>query len=260
MIKLVNLSFAYENLPVLQNFNCSINRGQFVGIIGPNGAGKSTLLKLLDRIITPQSGEIRLQSKLLVTYSRNELARIIGYVQQDFYTAYDYTALEIVLMGRFPHQKSWGFDSVEDIKIALEMMNTTDCHYLKDRKFMTLSGGEKQRVILASALAQEPEILLLDEPTAALDLKHQIHIYRILKRLQTEKQLTIITVTHDINLASQYCERILIIKDGKLHSDGNVQEVLKANILQDVYEIDLKIINHPDSGLPVILPTYIQER
>jgi iron complex transport system ATP-binding protein len=243
-------------MPVLENFTCSVDKGEFVGIIGPNGAGKSTLLKLLDRIIVPQSGDIWLENKRLSEYSRKELARSVGYVQQDFYSAYDYTALEIVLMGRFPYQKSWGFDSPEDIKIALEVMSITDCFYLKDRSFNTLSGGEKQRVVVASALAQEPKLLFLDEPTAALDLKHQVHIYHILKKLQSEQLLTIISVTHDINLASQFCDRILILKDGKLHSDGNVQQVLKVEVLQDVYEVDLNIIGHPISGLPVILPKY----
>ena len=256
MIKISNLSFAYDNLPVLEKFSCSIDKGEFLGIIGPNGAGKSTLLKLLDRIIIPQSGDIWLENRHLAEYSRNELARLVGYVQQEFYSAYDYSALEIVLMGRFPYQKSWGFDSPEDVKIALEVMNITDCFYLKDRRFHTLSGGEKQRVVVASALAQEPKMLFLDEPTAALDLKHQVHIYLILKRLQIEQQLTIISVTHDINLASQFCDRILILKEGKLHSDGEVQQVLKEEVLRDVYEVDLKIIDHPISGLPVILPKY----
>jgi iron complex transport system ATP-binding protein len=121
---------------------------------------------------------------------------------------------------------------------------------------MTLSGGEKQRIILASALAQEPQILLLDEPTAALDLKHQIHIYQILKKLKFERELTIISVTHDINLASQFFERILIIKDGKLHSNGAVKQILTKPILQDVYEVELDIQNHPVTGLPVVIPSY----
>jgi iron complex transport system ATP-binding protein len=162
--------------------------------------------------------------------------------------------MDIILMGRFPHQKGWKFESSLDREIALKAMETTDCIHLKEREFTTLSGGEKQLVVLASALAQEPDILLLDEPTAALDLKHQFHFYRILKKLQSQQQKTIISVTHDINLASQFCDRIIILKAGMIRSDGPVKEVLKAQLIQDIYDIPVQIIPHPESDLPVILP------
>lgn len=255
MIKLESVEFSYYQQNVLHDIQLSVAAGEFVGLIGPNGAGKSTLLKLIDRIIHPGSGQLYLQNKPLESYTRKELARIIGYVQQDFSTVYNYAVFDIILMGRFPYQKAWKFESKWDREIALKAMETTDCIHLKEREFATLSGGEKQLIILASALAQEPDILLLDEPTAALDLKHQFHFYQILKKLQLQEGKTIITVTHDVNLASQFCDRIIILKEGRIKADGPVKEVLQASLIQEIYDIPVQVIPHPESKLPVILPT-----
>jgi iron complex transport system ATP-binding protein len=256
MIQVKNLFFSYNEKSVLKSISFKVNEGEFVGIIGPNGAGKSTLLKLLNRILQPDSGSIEINRRKIQSYSRRELARLIGSVPQDFWVAFNFNALEIVLMGRYPHKSMWQSDSMMDRKIALSAMETTDCREFEDRDFLTLSGGERQSVVLASALAQEPKILLLDEPTNALDLKHQVHFYRILEKLRKEKNMTILTVTHDINLASQYCGRILILKNGKLAADGAVKDVLKKEIVQSVYEIPLQIFEHPQSGLPLIMPDY----
>jgi len=254
MIRLESVDFSYDQKKVLQHIQLSVASGEFVGLIGPNGAGKSTLLKLINRILHPESGRIHIENKFLESYTRKELARIIGYVQQEFSTVYNYSVMDIILMGRFPYQRGWKFESKLDREIVFKAMETTDCIHLKEREFETLSGGEKQLVILASALAQEPDILLLDEPTAALDLKHQFHFYQILKRLQRQQQKTIISVTHDINLASQFCDRIIILKEGIIRSDGLVKEVLQAQIIQEIYGIPVQIIPHPESNLPVILP------
>ena len=255
MIKLTDINFSYPNNPVLHNVQFSVEQGEFVGIIGPNGAGKSTLLKLIDRILHPDQGQIFLKGNPLDTYNRKQIARILGYVQQNISPAYHFSVWDIVLMGRFPHQKGWSFESNLDREKALASMEATDCVYLKVRDFTTLSGGEKQRVILASALAQEPDILLLDEPTTALDLKHQYHFYQILKMLQSEQQMTILSVTHDINLASQFCDRIIILKDGSIRADGRIQDVIQTNMIEEIYGIAVRIIPHPESKLPVILPT-----
>lgn len=254
MIHVDNISFAYNGVMVIHDISFSVGDGEFIGIIGPNGAGKSTLLKLLDRLIRPVSGRILLNGKALKNFTQKELARLVGFVQQDFTSAFNFTALEIVLMGRFPYQRTFAFDSGEDLRVAKEAMITTDCFHLGQRNFMTLSGGERQRVVLASALAQEPKILLLDEPTNALDLKHQLHFYRILTQLQRDKGITILSVTHDVNLASQFCGRMLVVKNGKILADGQIKQVLNKEILQKVYDTPLEIIPHPDSELPVILP------
>ena len=254
MIQVKDINFGYHDDLVIRELSFSIEAGEFVGIIGPNGAGKSTLLKLLDRILRPRHGFIKLDGKLLDHFNRKELARLIGFVQQDFSSAFNFSALDIVLMGRFPYQKPFAFDSSKDIEIARRVMNLTNCDYLRHREFMTLSGGERQRVVLASALAQEPKILLLDEPTNALDLKHQLHFYEILKKLNHEQGITILTVTHDINLAAQFCQRIMVMKNGEILADGKTTKVLNKTTLQNVYDTPLEIIQHPNSRLPVILP------
>ncbi len=254
MIGAENINFSYNGERVLAEVNFEIDRGEFVGIIGPNGAGKSTLMKLLDRIHVPKSGKILLQNRDLRTYTRKDLAKIIGFVSQEFPSYFDFTAREIVLMGRFAHQKVFGFETENDWQIVKEAMNATDCYSLRHRNFQSLSGGEKQRIILASALAQEPEILLLDEPTTALDLKHQLHFYEILKKLQSEKRMTILTVTHDINLAGQFCDRLLVFKHGRIVADGNVDSVMQKELLESVYETSVELVLHPSSRLPVVLP------
>ncbi len=256
MISARQLEFSYNGDPVLQDLSFSIGNGEFVGIIGPNGAGKSTLLKLLNRILPPGRGEILLDDKKLSAYSRKALARLIGFVPQEFTTAFNFSVMDIVMMGRFPHQGVFGLENEADYRIASESMAATDCYSLRKRNFLTLSGGERQRVVLASALTQQPRILLLDEPTNALDLRHQIHFYRILRKLQQEKGMTILSVTHDVNLAAQFCRRILVIKSGRLIADGPVQEVLQQRILQPVYDTPIRVVPHPESGLPVILPGF----
>ncbi|MFZ0390797.1 MAG: heme ABC transporter ATP-binding protein [Calditrichia bacterium] len=254
MIHVENLGFSYNGAPVLQALNFSVSAGEFVGVIGPNGAGKSTLLKILDGILKPLYGKVLIERKPLRKFSRRDLARWIGFVPQSLSTAYDFSAWEVVLMGRFPHQKRFGPDSREDHQLAAQAMQATDCLHLRERGFATLSGGEKQRVILASALAQEPKILLLDEPTTALDLKHQIHFYSILKNLKATRKMTILSVTHDVNLAAQFCQRLIVLKDGRITADGTVQQVLKKEILESIYETAVEVVPHPVSGLPVILP------
>lgn len=253
MINAEHLTFSYNGAPVLDDLSFSVDSGEMVGIIGPNGAGKSTLLKLLDRILLPSAGSVFIRRKQLGGYSRRELARVIGLVPQRFSTAFNFSAGEIVMMGRFPHQSAFGFDSEQDREIAARAMQATDCYELRKRNFLTLSGGEQQRVVLASALAQEPQILLLDEPTSALDLRHQVHFYRILEKLSREQGITVLTVTHDVNLAAQFCPRILVLKNGRVVADGGVHEVLQKEILEAVYQTPLQIIRHPRTGLPVIL-------
>lgn len=253
MISLQKIDFAYAAEIILREITFSISEGEFVGIIGPNGAGKSTLLKLLDNILVPAEGELLLFDAPLGSYQRKELARLIGYVPQNFTTAFNYTAYDIVMMGRFPYISAFSSGSENDRKIVRTSMEATEVWELRERLFSDLSGGERQRVVLASALAQEPKLLLLDEPTATLDIRHQIHFFGILKELQREQNMTIVSVTHDVNLAIRYCDRMLVMKNGKIIADGHPAEIIDENLIHSVYDIGVKIIDHPQDGKPLLV-------
>jgi iron complex transport system ATP-binding protein len=254
MIKTDDLYFSYNSNLILEKVSLQVLPGEFVGIIGSNGAGKSTLLKLLDRIIQPDSGKIFIFDRNLESYSRRSLAKLIGFVPQLFSTAFNFTALEIVLMGRFPYQKFFGYETRTDIEIVEKSMYLTDCYSLRNRSFLKLSAGEQKRVVLASSLAQEPKILLLDEPTTTLDLNHQVHFYKILKKLQVKEGLTILMVTHDLNFAGQFCDRIVALKNGKIIADNLVNNVFIKPVLEEIYNTPLEVMKHPRTGIPLILP------
>lgn len=253
MISANNITFSYDSAPVLQNVSIQVEKEAFTAIIGPNGAGKSTLLKMLAGVLSFSDGSIELLGKNLVAYKRRELAKIIAYVAQHFESAFDFRVYDIVAMGRFPHQQM-GKESATDRKIIQRVMAETDIWRFRERGVMELSGGERQRVVLASALAQEPQILLLDEPTTALDLKHQIEFYTILQRLNQSQRLTIVTVTHDINLAARYCKRLVAMKNGRLVAEGLPENMLNAALIEQIYETPIAISVHPFDGTPLVLP------
>jgi iron complex transport system ATP-binding protein len=253
MIHISDLVFAYQAAPVLQDVSLSIPDNEFVGIIGPNGAGKSTLLKVLAGILAPQSGEVRLRNKSLPDYRRKELGRIIGFVAQEFKSAFNFTAYEIVLMGRYPHLSPFSNETETDRQIIRLAMEETEVWNLRDRALSELSGGERQRVVLASALAQEPQMLLLDEPTTALDIKHQVRFYEILQSLQQRKGMTVVTATHDINLSARYCRRLIVLRNGKIIADDIPEKIINKALMESVYEVEVEIFNHPHDGKPVLV-------
>lgn len=253
MIHALDVSFSYGANPVLEHINISISETEFVGIIGPNGAGKSTLLKIISGILTPASGSVKLRGKVLAEYQRKDLARIIGFVGQEFKAAFNFSVYEIVLMGRYPYLSPFSNETQTDRDIISAAMNETDVWQFRDRKISDLSGGEKQRVVLASALAQEPEILLLDEPTTALDIKHQMRFYEILAKLQSEKSMTIGIVTHDINLAARFCKRLVVIKDGNIAADDSPSAILNRELMETIYEVPVEIMTHPGTGKPMLI-------
>ncbi len=254
MLKVQNLQFAYRDTTVLKNINLLISAGEFVGIIGPNGAGKSTLLKLITGIISSPHNSIYFNEKYIENYSRKELAQMIAYVPQETEFSFSFRAKEIVKMGRFPYSKGVAYYSAEDETIVQEAMEKLEVVEFAERNFNELSGGEKQRVVIASAMAQQPSVLLLDEPTSFLDLHHQIGIYNILKSLQTEKQLTTIVVTHDINLAAQFCNRIVLLNNGEIIKDGKPEEVLKFKLLEETFGVKVYIDINPMTNSLYILP------
>ncbi len=254
MLEIRNLNFSYGKNHVLDNINISATSGEFIAIIGPNGAGKSTLIKIVDGILRTRSHMVMLEERALEKISRRDLARIIAYLPQESSFTFNYTVQEVVLMGRFPYIKGvWAYTK-EDYQIIREMMILMGIDGFVNRSFNELSGGEKQRVLIASALAQQPKIILLDEPTSALDIHHQIEIYRILKKLQKQQNLTVIVVTHDINLAAQFCERIILMGAGKIIRDGDPAEVLQFQLLQDTFGVKVYIDINPLTRSLYILP------
>jgi iron complex transport system ATP-binding protein len=254
MLEIRNLNFAYGKNAVLRGINFSAKAGEFISIIGPNGAGKSTLIKMIDGILSTAQSEILLDGKSISDFSRKDLAQKIAYLPQESKFSFAYTVREVVMMGRFPYLKGVFTYSAEDFHIVREMMDLMEINRFAERNFNELSGGEKQRVLIASALAQQPKIILLDEPTSALDLHHQIAIYHILKKLQKQQNLTIIVVTHDINLAAQYCERMTLMGNGMIIRDGEPKSVLQFNLLQETFGVKVYIDINPLTDSLYILP------
>jgi iron complex transport system ATP-binding protein len=246
---------------VLKALDFEVPSGEVLGIIGPNGSGKTSLLKLLAKLLRPQAGRISLFGSELATLSQEAVARSVALVPQESPPVFPFTIAEVVLMGRFPHrQRGWNFGSFgwegpDDVKVAREAMDELDVLNLANRSIYEVSGGERQRAIIARALAQEPRVLLLDEPTAFLDLNHQLDICRILRRLNQQRGLTVVLVSHDLNLASQYCDRLLMLSEGRVVRIGSPEEVIRPELLERVYRCEVLVDRHPTTGLPrVTLP------
>jgi iron complex transport system ATP-binding protein len=245
----------------LRDLTCEVREGEILGIIGPNGSGKSTLLKLLGAILLPQHGGIRLQERALDSFPRRELARIVAYVPQQGQVVFPFRLAEFVLMGRFPHRQSggalgwFGWETAEDVRAAEQAMEAMEILHLADRTVSEVSGGERQRAFIARALAQAPRMLLLDEPTVFLDLRHQVDICAIVRRLNREQGLTVVWVSHDLNLAGQYCDRLLLLQEGSLVRLGVPSAVLQPEVIESVYRCPVLVDRHPASGTPrVTLP------
>ena len=250
--RLSELNFRYTDDWILQNFDLQVVAGEVLGLIGPNGSGKTSLLKLLAGLLQPAGGTIELYGKALQQFSAQELARKVAMVPQETQILFPFTVADIVLMGRFVHQNSWGWESAEDVRIVQDIMQMMEVHHLANRTFQELSGGERQRAIIARALAQEPRILLLDEPTAFLDIKHQIDIFEILKRLNRDQGVTVVIVSHDLNQASQHCDRLLLLHESRAFQVGSPEQVLTVDHIRAVYHCDVLIDRHPMSGTPRI--------
>ncbi len=246
----------YGSIPALDGVSLEVNAGDMAGIIGPNGSGKSTLLKAIARVLKPRRGSVLLDGEDVREWETKRLARRLGVVAQESPITFEFTALEIVLMGRAPYMGRMQAESEADLAIAREAMEETDCWHLAQRPVTQLSGGEKQRVIIARALAQQPDILLLDEPTTALDINHQVEILDIVARLNRTEGVTTLVVMHDLNLASQYCDYLVVLKEGEVFAVGAPEEVITAATIEAVYGAEVVVAPHPRSGRPqiVLLP------
>lgn len=239
----------------LTDVSASIPRASVTGLLGPNGGGKSTLLRMLAGIMTPASGSVLLNGQPVSTLSRRDAARRIAMVPQGTHPAFDYTAMEIVLMGRHPHLGVFDLEGPGDVEIAREAMDATATRDLAARSFLTLSGGEQQRVALASALAQSPEVLLLDEPTASLDLGYQLEIAALLQRLSRERGVTMVVATHDLNFAATICDRLVLLRRGRVLGEGTTADTLTRDAIRDLYQVEADVDWHEATGRLVVVPT-----
>jgi iron complex transport system ATP-binding protein len=258
-IKVQEICFSYGDVPVLKNISFDVFRGEFVSLIGPNGSGKTTLLKVLIRVLTPQKGKVLIFDRDIKSYSRREIARLIGFVPQDNTFAFAYTSLEVVLMGRTPYLKGIGFENRKDVEIALQVMELTNTIDLADKPITALSFGERQRVLIARALAQQPQIILLDEPNAHLDISHQVEIFSLLKSLSIEKGVTVIAVSHDLNLISSYSDKVILLSSGEVYAIGKPDFVLTGDNIKNVYGAEVIVDTNPITGSPriTLLPNKI---
>lgn len=254
IIKVDKLHFAYGKKEVLKGIGFSIDKSEFVGIIGANGCGKSTLLKNISGYLTPVSGKIFICGKDINRFNTKEKARYIGYVPQDIIYDFDFSCYDIVMMGRFPYLKRFQQEKKIDRDIVRECMEITNTWQFKDTSIRELSGGERQRVYIARALAQKPQILLMDEPVSHLDIKYQIEILSLLKEL-SEKGILVIAVLHDINLTSQFCDEIFMMKDGKIMASGLPRYVLTHSNIQIAFSIDVELLENPMSNIPYVIPS-----
>ncbi len=254
LYRLENLRFAYGSTPVLRGISAAFDAGEFIAFVGPNGAGKSTLLKILAALLRNHSGTVEFSGRPLASYSPREVAQRVAFVPQETRVMFPFSVGEIIMMGRLPHRQNGLFESARDMDRAHLAMQLTDTLSLASKNFNQLSGGERQRVVLASALAQDPGVLLLDEPTVYLDLKHQIKFYDIVEKLNSERGLPIISVTHDVNLAARYARRMIAIREGQFVADGLPEEVLTPQNLYDIFEITASVIKRPDGRGSYIIP------
>jgi len=249
-----HLCHSYDDRSVLNGLTFSINPGEFFIVIGPNGSGKTTLVKVISGLLKLQHGNIRIMGKDIRTYSRKAMARRVAYVPQLFDIDFPFTVADVVLLGRSPHLGIFGLESTKDIELARQAMSFTEVAHLADRRMDQISGGERQRALIARAICQEPEIIVLDEPTASLDIAHQLRVMDLMEKMKKEKNTTVIMVSHDINLAAMYADTLLMIHRGEAVKCGKPAEVLTYQSLESVYGCALLVDDNPLGNKPRVTP------
>lgn len=248
------LEFRYDSHLALAGISLRIERGDMVALIGPNGAGKSTLLKCLTRALRPRCGAVLVEGRDIGRLGARELARRIGMVPQAQTLDFDFTVEEIVAMGRHPYLPPFGGLRPADLEAVRQALEATGTGSLAERPVSSLSGGEQQRVTLARALAQEPEILLLDEPTAHLDIAYQVEIMEMVRDLNRRRGMTVLAAVHDLNLAARYFPRFLLLAGGKILAAGRAEQVLRPEILRRAYGVEVIVTKHPVLACPIVFP------
>ncbi|MBN2064884.1 MAG: ABC transporter ATP-binding protein [Sedimentisphaerales bacterium] len=253
LLKLDNIHFGYNPSGLqVKDVSLALTAGELTGIIGPNGAGKSTLLKIAAGIITPRLGKVILTGDDMSKIDRKQIALKLGYLPQHINIVPGYTVEQVVAMGRYSHLNGLGFVGKSDIAAIETAMADAGVTQFRDRNIECLSGGEQQRALLGSVLAQEPEILLLDEPTTGLDLHHQSAFFSLLAR-QAQNGKAVMVVTHDLNLAAKYCDRLILMYEGEMLTDGTPEAVITPEYITRAYHQDIIITSHPQTGKPVVL-------
>ncbi|MBW1980114.1 MAG: ABC transporter ATP-binding protein [Deltaproteobacteria bacterium] len=254
LVEARNIAFRYRSDWVLRDISFTLNRGEFLGLIGPNGSGKTTLLKIINGVLTPQQGEVLFAGRSLSSWDRKILAQRLAVVGQETPVDFPFTVLELVLMGRYPHLALLEFEKERDVIIAQQAMESVHVSHLANRRLAALSSGERQRALVARALSQQPICLLMDEPTAFLDLRHQLDLFVLTRKLVREDNLGALIISHDINLAAQFCDRLLVLDRGRLVVQGTPEEVVCSRHLEPVYKCRLYVDRSPVSGKPRITP------
>ncbi len=243
-VKIKDLYYDYPEKPVLKNINLNLGRGSFTAVLGPNGCGKTTLLKNISGYLKPRKGQVSVLGTSIQQLSPRERAKLIGYIPQNTTPGFGFTCGEIVAMGRLPYLGRFQWETPEDRAAVRGAMEQTGVWPLKDRPFGNISGGEMQRVFIARALAQRPRVLLMDEPVSHLDIKFQVEIIGLIRRLCNTINITAIAVMHDLNLASRYCNQIILMKSGKIVSVGSAAKVITRENLAKVFGVNVEIIQH----------------
>jgi iron complex transport system ATP-binding protein len=254
-LEMQNVTLGYGHKVVVEDITLRMKPGEMMGLVGPNGCGKSTIIKALSRVISPYSGRILLGGKDISRISRRDLSRLLGVVPQIPLLPSAFTAFEVVLMGRNPHLGLFQYEGTKDMAIAWRAMEKTQVKHLAQRRIGELSGGEIQCVVIARVLAQETEIVLLDEPTANLDISRQVEILDVIKSLCQQHGLIVVAALHDLNLAAQYCDRLVLINNGRIYAEGTPAEVITDDNIKAVYGAGSYVYSHPLSGLPAVLPS-----
>ncbi len=255
MIELDSVSVGYNNEAVVNNVTLKAEPGEMLALVGPNGSGKSTLIKGMTRVVDVYSGRIRIDGRDITAMRPNELAQLIATVPQNPALPGTFTAFELVLMGRTPHLGLLRYEGGRDVAIAWQAMEATRTESFAERRVSELSGGEMQRLVIARALTQQPRAILLDEPTANLDINHQVGILDLIKSLCLQRSLTVIVALHDLNLAAQYCDRMVMLNGGRVYAEGTPSDILTAANIKDVYGAEVCVYPHPVNRLPTTLIT-----
>ncbi len=252
LLALRDCRFRYEEAGFrLRDVSLEVGAGSVVGVVGPNGSGKSTLLRLAAGLLRPDAGEALIGGHRAHELGRRRVARMLAFLPQQTRAAFGFTARQVVEMGRFPHQRGLGFMGAADVRAVRTALERTGSGGLADRRFSTLSGGEKQRVLIASILAQEPSVMLLDEPAAALDVHHQAEVLDLLWDL-SRTGIAVLLVTHDLNAAARFCERLVLLCEGAVARAGTPDQVLEQELLAEVYGADVRVCRNPVTGTPMV--------